>query len=106
MKDRAKECQVWVRPGALRTCSAPLNRRPIKSCLILVAIFGSKDVLTVEDRGIVGISTPLGGFYGCRGDSGRVLHPEMLLTAKILPVRKGNPTEVEILDPLGSEQLQ
>ena len=79
------------------TCVVWMDGEPVKSCTVLAAMAGGREVRTVEGLEQDGELDPIQqGFMQCHGLQCGFCTPGMMLTAKALLETNPNPTEDEV----------
>ena len=82
------------------TCVTWMDDEPVKSCTVLAAMAGGREVRTVEGLERDGVLDPVQeGFMRCHGLQCGFCTPGMLMTARALLDRNPHPTEAG--DPRG-----
>jgi aerobic carbon-monoxide dehydrogenase small subunit len=90
--------------GACGACTVLMNGRPVLSCMTLAASADGADVLTVEGLGdddplIVAFANQAQPGHGTAIQCG-FCSPGMVMTAKALLLRVGNPTREQVIEAL------
>ena len=76
------------------TCVAWMDGEPVKTCTVLAAMAGGREVRTVEDLESDGVLDPVQeGFMRCHGLQCGFCTPGMLMTARALLDREPHPDE-------------
>jgi len=86
------------------TCVVWLDGEPVKSCTVLAAMAGGKQVRTVEGLETDGVLDPIQqGFMECHGLQCGFCTPGMLMTARALLDRTPNPSEHQIREAISGQ---
>jgi carbon-monoxide dehydrogenase small subunit len=86
------------------TCVVWMDGEPVKSCTVLAAMAGGREVRTVEDLEQNGQLDPVQqGFMECHGLQCGFCTPGMMMTARALLDRDPNPTEHEIREAISGQ---
>jgi len=86
------------------TCVVWLDGEPVKSCTVLAAMAGGHEVRTVEGLETNGRLDPVQqGFMECHGLQCGFCTPGMLMTARALLDRNGNPSDREIREAISGQ---
>jgi aerobic carbon-monoxide dehydrogenase small subunit len=86
------------------TCVTWMDDEPVKSCTVLAAMAGGRDVRTVEGLERDGVLDPVQeGFMRCHGLQCGFCTPGMLMTARALLDRNPHPTEAEIREAISGQ---
>jgi carbon-monoxide dehydrogenase small subunit len=81
-----------------------MDGEPVKSCTVLAAMAGGREVRTVEGLERDGVLDPVQeGFMRCHGLQCGFCTPGMLLTARALLDRNPHPTEQEIREAISGQ---
>jgi carbon-monoxide dehydrogenase small subunit len=86
------------------TCVVSMDGEPVKSCTVLAAMAGGRDVRTVEglEQGTE-LDPVQQGFMACHGLQCGFCTPGMLMTARALLDRNPDPTEGEIREAISGQ---
>ena len=85
-------------------CVVWLDGRPVKSCTVLAAMAGGREVRTVEDLERDGQLDPVQrGFIACHGLQCGFCTPGMMMTARALLDRNPDPSEPEIREAISGQ---
>ena len=85
-------------------CVAWMDGEPVKTCTVLAAMAGGREVRTVEDLETDGVLDPVQeGFMRCHGLQCGFCTPGMMLTARALLDRNPHPTEQEIREAISGQ---
>ena len=83
------------------TCVAWMDGEPVKTCTVLAAMAGGREVRTVEGLEQDGVLDPVQeGFMRCHGLQCGFCTPGMLMTSYALLKHKPNPSETEVREEL------
>jgi carbon-monoxide dehydrogenase small subunit len=86
------------------TCVVWVDNEPVKSCTMLAAMAGGREVRTVEDLEVDGELDPVQqGFIQCHGLQCGFCTPGMMMTARALIDRNPDPTEGEIRQAISGQ---
>jgi len=86
------------------TCVVWMDGEPVKSCTVLAAMAGGRDVRTVEGLEQNGVLDPVQqGFTECHGLQCGFCTPGMMMTARALLDREPNPSEGEIREAISGQ---
>jgi carbon-monoxide dehydrogenase small subunit len=86
------------------TCVVWLDNEPVKSCTVLAAMAGGKEVRTVEGLETNGVLDPVQqGFMECHGLQCGFCTPGMMMTARALLDRTPNPSEPQIREAISGQ---
>ena len=86
------------------TCVTWMDDEPVKSCTVLAAMAGGREVRTVEDLERDGVLDPVQeGFMRCHGLQCGFCTPGMLMTARALLDRNPHPDEAEIREAISGQ---
>jgi aerobic carbon-monoxide dehydrogenase small subunit len=86
------------------TCVVWMDREPVKSCTVLAAMAGGRDVRTVEglEQGTE-LDPVQQGFMECHGLQCGFCTPGMMMTARALLDRNPDPSESEIREAISGQ---
>ena len=86
------------------TCVAWMDGEPVKTCTVLAAMAGGREVRTVEDLETDGVLDPVQeGFMRCHGLQCGFCTPGMLMTARALLDREPHPDEQRIREAISGQ---
>ena len=86
------------------TCVTWMDGEPVKTCTVLAAMAGGREVRTVEGLERDGVLDPVQeGFMRCHGLQCGFCTPGMLMTARALLDRNPHPTEEEIREAISGQ---
>lgn len=86
------------------TCVVWMDGEPVKSCTVLAAMTGGREVRTVEDLEQDGALDPVQqGFIECHGLQCGFCTPGMMMTARALLDRNPNPSEAVIREAISGQ---
>ena len=86
------------------TCVVWMDGEPVKSCTVLAAMAGGREVRTVEGLEQDGQLDPVQeGFMECHGLQCGFCTPGMMMTARWLLDRNPDPSEAEIRDAISGQ---
>ncbi len=86
------------------TCVVLMDDEPVKSCTVLAAMAGGRQVRTVEGLEVDGVLDPVQeGFMQCHGLQCGFCTPGMMLTARALLDDNPDPTEHEIREAISGQ---
>lgn len=86
------------------TCVVWMDGEPVKSCTVLAAMAGGKEVRTVEGLATDGELDPVQqGFMECHGLQCGFCTPGMMMTARALLDRNPDPTEDEVREAISGQ---
>ena len=86
------------------TCVAWLDEEPVKTCTVLAAMAGGREVRTVEDLETDGVLDPIQeGFMRCHGLQCGFCTPGMMMTARALLDREPQPDEQRIREAISGQ---
>ena len=86
------------------TCVVWMDGEPVKSCTVLAAMAGGREIRTVEDLEQGTVLDPVQqGFMECHGLQCGFCTPGMMMTARALLDREPNPTEQEIREAISGQ---
>ena len=81
-----------------------MDGEPVKSCTVLAAMAGGREVRTVEGLERDGVLDPVQeGFMRCHGLQCGFCTPGMMLTARALLDRNPNPSDDEIREAISGQ---
>jgi carbon-monoxide dehydrogenase small subunit len=86
------------------TCVVWMDGEPVKSCTVLAAMAGGREVRTVEGLEIDGVLDPVQqGFMECHGLQCGFCTPGMMMTARALLDRNPDPSDGEIREAISGQ---
>jgi carbon-monoxide dehydrogenase small subunit len=86
------------------TCVVWMDGEPVKSCTVLAAMAGGREVRTVEGMEQDGVLDPVQqGFIACHGLQCGFCTPGMMMTARALLDRNPDPDEAEIREAISGQ---
>jgi aerobic carbon-monoxide dehydrogenase small subunit len=86
------------------TCVVSMDGEPVKSCTVLAAMAGGREVRTVEGLEQDGVLDPIQqGFMECHGLQCGFCTPGMMMTARALLDRNPDPSEGEIREAISGQ---
>ena len=86
------------------TCVTWMDGEPVKTCTVLAAMAGGREVRTVEGLERDGVLDPVQeGFMRCHGLQCGFCTPGMMMTARALLDRNPHPTEQEIREAISGQ---
>ena len=86
------------------TCVVSMDGEPVKSCTVLAAMAGGREVRTVEGLEQDGELDPIQqGFMQCHGLQCGFCTPGMMMTTRALLDRDPNPSEAAIRDAISGQ---
>ena len=86
------------------TCVVWMDGEPVKSCTVLAAMAGGREVRTVEGLEQGGVLDPVQqGFMACHGLQCGFCTPGMMMTARALLDRNPDPTDGEIREAISGQ---
>ena len=86
------------------TCVVWMDGEPVKSCTVLAAMAGGREIRTVEGLERNGQLDPVQqGFTQCHGLQCGFCTPGMMMTARALLDREPNPSEYEIREAISGQ---
>jgi carbon-monoxide dehydrogenase small subunit len=86
------------------TCVVWMDGEPVKSCTVLAAMAGGREVRTVEDLEQFGELDPVQqGFINCHGLQCGFCTPGMMMTARALLDHNPDPTDHEIREAISGQ---
>ena len=88
------------------TCVAWLDGEPVKTCTVLAAMAGGREVRTVEGLELRGARPGQEGFMRCHGLQCGFCTPGMLMTARALLDREPDPSEDTIREAISGQNCR
>jgi aerobic carbon-monoxide dehydrogenase small subunit len=86
------------------TCVVWMDGEPVKSCTVLAAMAGGREIRTVEGLEQNGVLDPVQqGFTECHGLQCGFCTPGMMMTARALLDREPSPTEHQIREAISGQ---
>jgi carbon-monoxide dehydrogenase small subunit len=81
-----------------------MDGEPVKSCTVLAAMAGGREIRTVEDLERDGVLDPIQqGFMVCHGLQCGFCTPGMMMTTRALLDRDPDPSEAEIREAISGQ---